>query len=66
MNKNFTLQLEQFESYSLALMHFIEKMPESVFNVPEFTPGTDLVNTIVYKIKDLDNELKNDKKFDIN
>ena len=47
MNANFTQDLAKLEEYSLAMIDFIEKLPESFFDDEQLQPSKKVIDNIV-------------------
>ena len=62
MNSNFTKDLRLFEEYSLAIIDFFDKLPDSFFKDENMQPSTNIINNIVRYSKDHIAGIKNDNK----
>lgn len=65
MNEIYSFQLEQFEEYSLAMLHIFENMSNETFDVPEFTPRMRLIDEIVSKLNSRSCDAENHQSYDL-
>ncbi|TLX78328.1 hypothetical protein E9993_01220 [Labilibacter sediminis] len=62
MNSNFTADLAKLEEYSLALINFFDKMPDSFFNDETMQPSERTVNNILNYSKGKKKPFNNDSR----
>ncbi|WP_066627216.1 hypothetical protein [Labilibacter marinus] len=47
MDSSFTQDLSKLEEYSLSMIDFIEKLPDSFFDCEELTPSKGVIDNII-------------------
>lgn len=62
MNSNFTSELAKLEEYSLALIDFFDKLPDSFFRDDNMQPSQRIVNNVINYSKGKKTGLKNNSQ----